>query len=80
MADLFIAEAATNGLAGYPKDTLMHKYYDQVLAMHGVTKAEYEATLRILVNDENHMEQIEMQVMQLLEPNKKQESGQQPDE
>lgn len=73
MADLYIAEAATTGLNGYPKDSLTHVYYDQVLQMHGITKEQYEKDLRLLVLDVSRMEAILEQVQVLLEPEKKKE-------
>lgn len=51
MADLFIADAATNGLSGYPKDSLMHVYFKQVFDMHRVTQEEYEKNLRLIAKD-----------------------------
>lgn len=71
MADLYVAEAATNGLIGYPKDSLKHVYYDQALKMHGITKEQYEKDLRILARDVPRMEEIMEQAQALLEPEKK---------
>lgn len=75
MADLYIAEAATTGLNGYPKDSLTHVYYDQVLQMHGITKEQYEKDLRLLVLDVSRMEGVLEQVQVLLEPEKKKETA-----
>lgn len=58
MADLSIAEAATNGLNGYQKDSLMHVYFTQVFQMHGVSAEAYERDLRIIASDLQHMEEI----------------------
>ncbi|MFN0015679.1 MAG: hypothetical protein ACKVU2_14115 [Saprospiraceae bacterium] len=55
MADLFVAEAATNGLSGYSKDSLTEIYYRQVFDMHQVSKAEYEKNVRIISLDELHI-------------------------
>ncbi len=71
MADLYIAEAATTGLSGYPKDSLTHIYYDQVMQLHGITKEQYEKDLRILVQDVSRMEAIINRSQELLEPEKK---------
>ena len=71
MADLYVAEAATTGLSGYPKDSLTHVYYEQALKMHGITKEQYEKDLRILTRDVPRMEAIMEQVQLLLEPEKK---------
>ena len=67
MADLFIADAATTGLSSYPKDSLMHVYFDQVLQMHHLTKEEYEKDLRLLANDLPRMEAVVRQAVALLD-------------
>jgi len=51
MADLNIAEAATIGLAGYPKDSLIQVYIAQVFEMHGTSLEVYEKDLRIVGAD-----------------------------
>jgi hypothetical protein len=66
MADLFTAEAATNGLSGYTKDSLLQVYFKQVMEMHHVTKEEYEKNLRLLTNDLPRMEGIIKQAETLL--------------
>lgn len=71
MADLYVAEAATIGLSGYPKDSLTHVYYEQALQMHGITGEQYEKDLRILARDVPRMEAILEQAQALLEPEKK---------
>jgi hypothetical protein len=58
MADLYIADAATNGLSGYAKDSLAQVYFKQVLEMHGTTKEEYEKNLRLIANDLPRMEAV----------------------
>ncbi|MCC6413413.1 MAG: DUF4296 domain-containing protein [Saprospiraceae bacterium] len=45
MADLHLADAATNGLAGYEKDSLMKVYFKQVFEMHGIEQERYEKNL-----------------------------------
>ena len=55
MADLSIAEAATNGLIGYAKDSLLHVYIRQVFEIHTVTPALYEENLRIIAHDLLHI-------------------------
>lgn len=71
MADLFIADAATTGLSGYPKDSLMQIYFNQVLEMHGVSKEEYEKNLRLIANDLPRMETVIKQAEALLDKEKK---------
>lgn len=71
MADLFVAEAATNGLTGYPKDSLMQVYFKQVLEMHNLTKESYEKELRLRVHDLKRMEAIVKDAEALLETGKK---------
>ncbi len=57
-ADLNIAEAATARLNGYPKDSLRQVYFKQVMDMHGISNADYEATLRVIVTDQARMEAL----------------------
>ena len=71
IADISIAEAATVGLSGYPKDSLLQVYYKQVFQMHGTTKEEYEKNLHILANDVPRMERIQNMALKMLEPEKK---------
>ncbi|MBN8677040.1 MAG: DUF4296 domain-containing protein [Chitinophagales bacterium] len=66
MADLALADAATTGLAGYTKDSLMQVYFKQVFEIHGVTEEAYEKDLRILADDLNHMEVIVKKADELL--------------
>ncbi|MFN0176562.1 MAG: DUF4296 domain-containing protein [Saprospiraceae bacterium] len=58
MADLSIADAATTGLAGYRKDSLLQVYFKQVFEMHNVTLESYEKDLRIVAKDLSRMEAI----------------------
>lgn len=51
MADLSVADAATNGLSGYSRDSLAKIYYGQVFELHGVTLADYEKNLNLLTHD-----------------------------
>ncbi len=55
MADLHIAEAATTGLTGFRKDSLLYLYYEQIFALHGVERADYEHDIRLLSRDEDRM-------------------------
>ncbi len=58
LADLNLAEAATARLNGYPKDSLRQVYFKQVMEMHGITMAGYEANLRVTVADQARMEAL----------------------
>jgi len=58
MADINIAQAATARLNGYPKDSLRDVYFKQVMEMHGVSRADYEANLRIIVTDQARLETL----------------------
>lgn len=66
MADISVADAATTGMAGYPKDSLMHVYFKQVFEMHGTSLQTYENDLRILAKDLERMEGIVKQAEMLL--------------
>ena len=58
IADLCIADAATNGIGGYEKDSLMQAYFQQVLQLHGLTMEQHEKNLRIYANDLGKMQEI----------------------
>lgn len=79
MADLFTAEAATNGLSGYAKDSLLQVYFKQVLEMHNVSKEEYEKNLRLIANDLPRMEGIVKQAETLLQTGGRPEEKKKPD-
>lgn len=68
MADLAIAEAATSGLTGYPKDSLMQVYFRQTLDLHRITQDSYEKNLRLYANDLPRMQQLTKQTETLLSP------------
>lgn len=73
MADLFVADAATNGLSGYSKDSLAQIYFKQVLEMHGVTKESYEKDLRLMADDLPRLERVVQQAEALLGDGNKEE-------
>lgn len=58
LADLAIADAATNGIAGYEKDSLAQVYFKQVLEMHGLTLEQHEKNLRMYANDSGKMKEL----------------------
>lgn len=58
MVDLHTAEAATTGLTGFRKDSLLYLYYEQIFALHGVERADYEHDIRLLSRDEDRMMRI----------------------
>ena len=66
MADLAIAEAATTGLTGYPKDSLMQAYFRQTLELHSITQDSYEKNLRLYADDLPRMQQLTKQTETLL--------------
>lgn len=58
MADLSVANAATNGLSGNSKDSLMQVYFKQVFEIHNTSLEVYEKDLRIIAQDFSRMEKI----------------------
>lgn len=70
MADLAIADAATNGIAGYDRDSLMQVYFNQVLELHGLTLEQHEKNLRIFANDTDRMKKMLDQAEVLLDTSK----------
>ncbi len=73
IADLHIAEAATKGLSGYRKDSLLYQYYEQIFAHHGVERSVYEQNMRLLAQDEARM----LAVFERAEALLKKDSGEQ---
>jgi Domain of unknown function (DUF4296) len=55
MVDFHVADAATNGLSGYPLDSLQQVYFQQVVTLHGVSLDEYEKNLRIAARNPDRM-------------------------
>ena len=66
MADLCIAEAATTGLTGFPKDSLMQAYFRQTLELHSITLEDYEKNLRLYADDSLRMQRLTKQTEELL--------------
>ena len=66
MADLCIAEAATTGLTGFPKDSLMQAYFRQTLELHSITLEDYEKNLRLYADDLPRMQRLTQQAEVLL--------------
>lgn len=58
MADLSVADAATTGMVGFSKDSLVQVYFKQVLDLHGVTLESYERDLRLVSNDLGHLDRV----------------------
>lgn len=67
MADLFIAESATVGMGGYPKDSLQHAYFQQVLQLHQVTLDDYERNLRLYA-EQDRMDELTAEAEALVNP------------
>ncbi len=70
MADLSIADAATNGITGYDRDSLMQVYFKQVLELHGLTLEQHEKNLRIYANDSERMKRLLEQAETMLDTSK----------
>ncbi len=70
MADLSVAQAATLGLSGYSKDSLMHAYFKQVFEIHGGDPLVYEKDLQLLSRDLDHFKAIVLESIKLLEVSK----------
>lgn len=66
MADMHLADAATNGTGGAEKDSLLQVYYQQILTMHAITKEQYETELRIRSQDFQWLQRINKRVEELL--------------
>lgn len=66
MADLSVADAATNGLSGYAKDSLVQVYFKQVFEVHGASLEIYEKDLRIVAQDLPRMDRLVKQAEALV--------------
>lgn len=71
MADLNIAEAATNNISGKQRDSMMQVYFSQVYELHGITEEEYEKDLRIYASDLDRIERMTDEVDKLFNVDKK---------
>jgi hypothetical protein len=58
MADIYIAEAATNGMAGANRDSVNYVYYSQVMEIHGITRDSYEKNIHLLSGDIPRMRRV----------------------
>ena len=45
-------------MTGYPRDSLQQVYFNQVFAIHKVSREDYERNLRILAQDELRLDAI----------------------
>lgn len=66
MADLSLAEAATLGLYGAPKDSLIQFYAEQVFKIHHTSLDEHEKNLKIIGQDTERLKQILTQSEEIL--------------
>jgi hypothetical protein len=67
MADLSVAEAATLGLAGYSKDSLLQVYFAQVFTLHETSVELYEKDLRLVSADMRRLQRIVERSVELLD-------------
>lgn len=67
MADLYVAEAATTGMSGYPKDSLMKVYYLQAFEIHGTTPDIYEKDMKTVSQDMNRLKEIVANAQKILD-------------
>lgn len=66
MADLYLAESATNGLIGYSKDSLAKVYYQQVLEIHGITQELYDKELQLRAGSIDELEALHKEAQNIL--------------
>ncbi len=67
LADLHIAEAALQRLAKPYKDTVSQRYYNEVAAIHGLSRSEIDSALTWLRDRPAEMNRIYEAVFLLLE-------------
>lgn len=58
MIDIHLAQAATNNLAGYQRDSTVLAYYEQIMAMQHTTMDAYEQSMRAVAKDPTHLKRI----------------------
>ncbi len=66
MADLHLADAATNGIVGNAKDSLHKVYIGQVMTIHGIDFTTFEQELKLRSQDLPRLERIQNQIDTLL--------------
>jgi len=70
MAEIAIAEGATTMLSGFKKDSLANAYYRNIFEMNGITRDDYEKSLRVLVNDVDHTQAVIDQASKIINEKK----------
>lgn len=75
LAELAIADGATLGLAGYVKDTMALRYYNQVFEITGVRKEDFEQSIEALSDNPGRLKSIMEQADSLLQAGTGSKSG-----
>jgi Domain of unknown function (DUF4296) len=58
LADLAVADAAVTSMSGQVRDSLAQVLYLQIFTRHATTVEVYEQALRVIANDETHLEKL----------------------
>lgn len=70
LADIHLSEVAAQSLTMKQKDTMLVKYYNQVMEMHEVARADFDSTIVFLKQHPEKMEKIYVKVMELIDTEK----------
>jgi Domain of unknown function (DUF4296) len=66
MADIYLAESASNGLNGNSRDSLSREYLKQVMEIHGMSTELYEKELLLRAESVERLNGIHQRAMILL--------------
>ena len=70
LADIHLAEAAANSLRNAQKDTVIAKYYQQIMDIHEVSKVDFDNTIVILKENPAEMLEVYEKVMEQIDKRK----------
>ncbi len=67
LADVHIAEVATQNFAGAYKDSIKRIYYQQIYDIHGISASDLKNSLQVLSDHQDKMEKLYKKVEKHLE-------------
>lgn len=70
LADVHLAEAAIAALPRREKDTLIDRYYQQIMEIHGVLRADFDSTMVLLKQKPDELSQVYEKVLEEIDKNK----------
>lgn len=70
LADIHLSESASKSLPNRQKDTVLAKYYEQIMEIHEVSKADFDSTIVILKKNPSEMLKVYEKVMEHIDTEK----------